>query len=75
MGETGFKVLIGGKEGSTVMFGTEYASFVEDFEVLEIIEKALTHYQNKAKLRLGSERKKERLGEVVNRVGLASFMK
>ena len=75
MGETGYRVLIGGKEGSTVMFGKEFATFVEDFEVLEIIERALTHYQNKAELRPGSERKKERLGEVVNRVGLASFMK
>ncbi len=72
--ETGFKMLIGGKEGSTVMFGKEYATFVEDFEVLEIIEKALSHYQKKAKLRPGSEKKKERLGDVVNRLGIDSFM-
>ncbi len=72
--ETGFKVLIGGKEGSTVKFAQEYAPFVLDFEVLEIIEKALSNYQKKAKLRRGSKKKKERLGEVVDRLGLDSFM-
>lgn len=73
--ETGFRVLIGGKEGSTVMFGKEYAGFVKDFEVLEIIEKVLSNYKKKAGLRPGSSRKKERLGGVVDRLGLEQFMK
>ncbi len=73
-GKTGFRVLAGGKEGSTVMFGEECASFVDDFEVLEKIEKVLNHYQEKAMLRPGSSRKKERLGEVIRRLGLEAFM-
>jgi len=72
--ETGFRVLMGGKEGSSVMFGREYASFVEDYEVLEIIEKSLHNYAAKAGLRPGSTRKKERLGEVIERLGLEAFM-
>ncbi len=74
MEETGFKVIIGGKEGSTVMFGHEYAQFVLDFEVLEIIERALSNYQKKVQLRPDSEKKMERLGEVVQRLGLETFM-
>ena len=70
----GFRVLMGGKEGSSVMFGNEYASFVEDYEVLEIIEKGLQNYVAKAGLRPGSSRKKERLGEVIARLGLEAFM-
>ncbi|NOZ25000.1 MAG: hypothetical protein GXO94_02775 [Nitrospirae bacterium] len=73
--ETGFRVLIGGKEGSTVRFGAEYAVFVGDFEVLEIIERALSSYLKKAGFRPGSEKKRERLGEVVERLGLDEFMK
>lgn len=72
--ETGFRVLMGGKEGSSVMFGREYASFIEDYEVLEIIEKCLQNYAAKAGVRPGSSRKKERLGEVVARLGLEVFM-
>jgi dissimilatory sulfite reductase (desulfoviridin) alpha/beta subunit len=71
---TGFRVLMGGKEGSSVMFGREYVSFADDFEVLEIIEKCLQNYVAKAGLRIGSSRKKERLGEVIARLGLESFM-
>jgi dissimilatory sulfite reductase (desulfoviridin) alpha/beta subunit len=72
--ETGFKVLVGGKEGSTVLFGKEYASFIKDFDVFEIIDRVLNNYQKKAMLRQGSTRKKERLGEVIERVGLEAFM-
>jgi len=72
--EAGFRVLMGGKEGSSVMFGREYASFVDDFEVLEIIEKCLRNYGAKAGLRPESSRKKERLGEVIARLGLEAFM-
>ncbi len=73
--ETGFRVLIGGKEGSTVRFGTKYADFAGDFEVLEIIERALSSYQEMAGFRPGSSKKKERLGEVLERLGLERFMK
>lgn len=72
--QTGFRILVGGKEGSSVMFGEEYASFIEDYEVLEIIEKCLRNYTAKAGLRPGSARKKERIGEVVERLGLEAFM-
>jgi len=72
--ETGFRIVIGGKEGSTVLFGREYASFVKEFEVLEIIDRVLTNYQKKSALRPGSSKKRERLGEVVARLGLQEFM-
>ncbi len=72
--QSGYKVLVGGKEGSTVRFGQEMALFIEDFQVLELIESVLRHYRQKAALRPGSERKHERLGEVVARLGLQAFM-
>ena len=72
--KTGFRVTAGGKEGSAVMFGKECALFVEDFEAFEIIEKILHNYQRKAALRPGSSKKKERLGEVIERLGLEDFM-
>ena len=71
--DTGFKVLIGGKEGRFVYFGEEYASFVKDYEVIDIIERAITNY--KANVQPRDEKKNERLGEVKNRLGLKDFMK
>jgi dissimilatory sulfite reductase (desulfoviridin) alpha/beta subunit len=73
-GRTGFRVLIGGKEGSTVRFGVEYMRWVDDFEVLEIIDRVLRNYQEKAALRPGSTRKRERLSEVIERLGMEAFM-
>lgn len=72
--ETGFRVLIGGKEGFTVRFGEEYAIFVKDYEVIEIIEKVLRRYAEQAQFRDGSQKKKERLAEVIERTGLDRFM-
>ncbi|MDA8388899.1 MAG: hypothetical protein M0Z58_09605 [Nitrospiraceae bacterium] len=72
---TGFRVLIGGKEGTSVRFGVKYADFVEDdFEILEIVDRVLNCYREKARLRDGSTRKKERLAEVMGRLGIAAFM-
>jgi len=72
--ETGFKVLIGGKEGATVVFGSTIADFASDFEILEIIENVLSKYQEKAALRPASQKKMERLAEVIDRLGLHSFL-
>ena len=72
--ETGFKILIGGKEGLDVAFGQVVADCVDTFEVLEVIEKVLTNYQKKAILRPFNSKKKERLAEVVGRIGVKSFM-
>lgn len=72
--KTGFKVLIGGKEGATVTFGTRIADFATDFELLEIIENVLRKYQEKAILRAGGQKKKERLAEVIGRLGVDSFL-
>ena len=72
--KTGFRITVGGKEGSNVMFGKECALFVDDFEAFEIIEKVLRHYQEKVAFRPGSSKKKERLGEVIERLGLEDFM-
>ena len=67
-------MLAGGKEGAAVLFGKECAAFVDDFEAFETVESILNNYKNKVELRPGSKRKKERLGEVINRLGLESFM-
>ncbi len=72
--ETGYEFLIGGREGRAVSFGQVYADFVHEFEVLEIIEKTLTKYQEKAGIRPLAIKKKERIAEVIERVGLDSFM-
>ena len=72
--KTGFRILTGGKEGSNVRFGKEIALFIEDFEVFEIIERILHKYKSNATLRPGSTRKKERLCEVIDRLGIKSFM-
>ncbi|GBE00705.1 sulfite reductase, dissimilatory-type subunit beta [bacterium BMS3Bbin06] len=73
-GRTGFRVLIGGKEGFNVRFGREYARWVDGFEVLEIVDRVLGNYQKKAAYREGSEKKMERLSEVIERVGFDMFM-
>jgi anaerobic sulfite reductase subunit C len=70
---TGFTVLVGGKEGASVRFGIRYADFVDDFEVLEIVDRVLNRYREKAIMREGSDRKKERLSEVIDRLGIEAF--
>ena len=72
---TGYRIFIGGKEGATVRFGTRYADFTEDdFEVLEITDRVLNRYREKALLRDGSARKKERLAETLERLGIGAFL-
>ncbi len=72
-GQTGFRVLIGGKEGTDVRFGHELARGLEDFEVLELVDSVLRWYQHNATYRPGSQKKLERLAEVIDRVGLLEF--
>ncbi len=71
--KTGFRVLIGGKEGTTVRFGVPMAEQIDDFAVLGIVDRALGQYQANARLRPGSSRKKERLVEVIDRIGTEPF--
>jgi dissimilatory sulfite reductase (desulfoviridin) alpha/beta subunit len=70
IGKTGFTVLVGGKEGASVRFGTRYTDFAEDFEILEIVDRVLNRYREKALLKEGSSRKKERLADVIDRLGI-----
>ncbi len=71
--DTGFKVVVGGKEGRTVLFGEEYLSFAKDFEVIEVIDTVIRQYKKLAQKR--DRKKYERLGEVIQRVGgLKAFM-
>jgi len=72
--ETGFKVLIDGKEGATVAFGAVIAEFAKDFELLEIIESVLRKYEQKVTPRLAGRKKKERMSEVIERLGIAAFL-
>jgi dissimilatory sulfite reductase (desulfoviridin) alpha/beta subunit len=71
---TGFRILIGGKEGATVKFGQEYATNVQDFEVLDIVDRAISRYKSERLVRPKNKKKNERLGETVERLGLNKFM-
>ncbi len=73
IGRTWFTVFVGGKEGASVRLGVRYADFADDFEILEIVDRVLNRYGEKAILREGSHRKKERLAEVIDRLGIESF--
>jgi dissimilatory sulfite reductase (desulfoviridin) alpha/beta subunit len=73
LGKTSFTVLIGNKEGTSVRFGTRIADQVDDFAVLGIIDWVLHRYREHAQLRPGSARKKERLIEVIDRLGIEAF--
>lgn len=71
--DTGFRVVIGGKEGRTVLFGEEYSSFAKDYEVIEIIDRVIKQYRRHARKR--DRKKYERLGEVIRRMGgVEAFM-
>lgn len=70
---TGFTVFLGGKEGASVRFGVRYADFVDNFEILEIVDRILNLYREKALLKEGSSRKKERLSDVIERLGIETF--
>lgn len=72
--DTGFKVLIGGKEGATVAFGAVINECAKDFELLEIIENVLRKYETKATLRPASQKKMERMSEVIGRLGMEAFL-
>jgi len=73
IGKTGFRVLIGGKEGRDVFFAQEYLDFADSFEVIEAIDRAIRQYKKLARKR--DRRKYERLGELVRRLGgVEAFM-
>lgn len=70
---TGFRVVIGGKEGRTVAFGQEIADMLGDYEVIETVDRVIRQYRKLAGKR--DEKKYERLAEVIQRIGDAkSFM-
>lgn len=62
----GWRVFVGGKFGRRPQLGLFFADYITSEEALEIGEKVLEAYK-----RLG--RKKERLREVVDRLGLKRF--
>ncbi len=70
---TAFKVLVGGKEGRSVIFGEEYSGFAGGYEVIEIIDMVIKQYQKLAEEKY--RKKYERVGEVIQRLGsLEAFM-
>jgi len=74
MARTGFRVVIGGKEGRTVAFGQEIAEMAGDYEVIELVDRVIRQYRKMARRRDG--KKYERLAEVLQRMGGAeAFMK
>ncbi len=72
-GKEGFTVLVGGKEGMDVRWGTTVKKGIDDFSVLEVIDSILRWYSKEAAYRQGSKKKKERLAEVIDRLGIDSL--
>jgi dissimilatory sulfite reductase (desulfoviridin) alpha/beta subunit len=56
-----------------VRFGIRYADFVRDFEIIEIVDRVMNQYKENALLKEGNSRKKERLADVIDRLGIDSF--
>ncbi len=66
LGRQGWDVYVGGKWGRKPQLGKLFAEFISDEEALKLVEKILRAY-----LRLAE--KKERLGDLINRLGLEKF--
>lgn len=73
-GKEGFMVLVGGKEGLDIRWGRPIKKGIDDFSVLETIDTILRWYSKEATFRRGSKKKKERLAEVLDRLGPDSIL-
>jgi len=66
-GETGYRILIGGKLGRHPQLGYELKGLFSEEQVLSIVEKTIDFYMINSK-------KGERLGEVLNTIGIEDFI-
>jgi dissimilatory sulfite reductase (desulfoviridin) alpha/beta subunit len=64
----GWNVFIGGKWGRKPQLGVLFEEFLSQDEVLNLVERVLNAYIKLAK-------KRERVGELINRIGLSRFKK
>lgn len=64
----GWHLIIGGNVGATPRIGKELVSGLDDGQALDAIEKVVTYYKENAKTN-------ERLGKMIERVGLEPFEK
>ena len=62
----GWQVVIGGNVGAKPRIGQEIISGLDDSQVLEVVDKIVQCYKENAK-------KNERLGKLIERVGMAPF--
>ncbi len=66
-GKTGYRILLGGKLGRHPQLGYELKGLFSDTQVLSILKKTLDFYIEK-------NQKGERLGEILNRVGIRNLI-
>jgi len=66
-GKTGYRILIGGKLGRHPQLGYELKGVFSEEQVLSIVEKAIDFYMK-------NSQKGERLGEVLNIIGIEKFI-
>jgi dissimilatory sulfite reductase (desulfoviridin) alpha/beta subunit len=66
--QSGWQVFVGGKWGRRPQLGTTIANFVQTDQIPDMVEKILNFYIKFAN-------KRERLGELINRIGLEKFRK
>lgn len=64
----GWQVFVGGKWGRRPQLGVVFADFIATGEISDMVEKILSVYVRLAE-------KRERLGELINRIGLEKFHK
>lgn len=64
----GWNIFIGGKWGQKPQLGVLFEEFLSQDEALELVEKILTAY-------IKLTQKRERVGELINRIGLNKFRK
>ena len=64
--KSGWQVVIGGNVGADPRIGEEIASDLDDNQVLQVVDKIVQCYQENAK-------KNERLGKLIDRIGMTPF--
>lgn len=62
----GWQVVIGGNVGAKPRIGEEIVSGLDDSQVFEVVDKIVQYYKENAK-------KNERLGKMIDRIGMAPF--
>ena len=64
--KSGWQVVIGGNVGAEPRIGEEIASGLNDAQVLQVVDKIVQCYQ-------GNANKNERLGKLIDRIGMTPF--